>query len=782
MEKNIITYKDLYKRVHFKFHYKYFTNENAVNKILIEKVVFNEKCHLVAVFKDFLITDDDFEFIKKYYNLNESFKKLKIYLQYYEQYSILYPNYIVLGESKYLYKNIHKKQRIIDKLQDLGKDNDKKYKKLVINKEYENNNIKDIFNSSIYNSILKGSENGGISIFGLSNKEHKDEEDNISLSLIKDLIDNIDSSEQIKKFEKNNYKIKNEFITNDINNKKKYYKNKMKGYTNNTTNNNTNISLNTVKSNTIKNNNSITENNCTFNNQGSNTNMDKLLSKEKEQDNAITQKFKSNILNKMKNHYRKNIIFPLKETNTNRNIYLSFKKKLEISKIISKKNTQKAINTNLKSKINIKKVENKYLDKNKTKTEKDKDKEKEEKLKNDIKKCKFENNNNTIYINKTKIKNNKFDNKNKKLLIDLKKCLSEKKINQNVSNRQSIKKRITRNFINNKLLVIKKIDTYFKNSTSLEKTERINSKKKSTKSIFTSSILAMKQKTCSNSRKKINEKYKRKILKRNNSIKNKINYENSLSAKNKKIRTNAVTSHSHKNERSSNSKDKKDISKKLSLKKNILTYNSFMKKDKELLKKIIIKTKTKLDKKYRNLSMNNNSISKMNNSCYHDKKPKKKILIYKKIQNSDFKSFNKRLLLKANILNTINGHLDNNKRNLNQTIKNKLYNNNNSYNNSYRNSYVVNKKLKIHTSRAKNHNNIFTDSCEKRNNILSKKIKHIKSKPKIQNYKYIKNKLILKNKVDNLNNSNRNCAYTSRESNSIIENHLSIKAKIFFNK
>ena len=221
MEKNIITYKDLYKRVHFKFHYKYFTNENAVNKILIEKVVFNEKCHLVAVFKDFLITDDDFEFIKKYYNLNESFKKLKIYLQYYEQYSILYPNYIVLGESKYLYKNIHKKQRIIDKLQDLGKDNDKKYKKLVINKEYENNNIKDIFNSSIYNSILKGSENGGISIFGLSNKEHKDEEDNISLSLIKDLIDNIDSSEQIKKFEKNNYKIKNEFITNDINNKKK---------------------------------------------------------------------------------------------------------------------------------------------------------------------------------------------------------------------------------------------------------------------------------------------------------------------------------------------------------------------------------------------------------------------------------------------------------------------------------------------------------------------------------------------------------------------------------
>ena len=328
MEKNIITYKDLYKHVHSKFHYKYFKNEEAVNKILIEKVVFNEKCHLVAVFKDFLITDDDFEFIKKYYNLNKTFKKLKIYLQYYEQYSILYPNYIALSESKYLYKNIHKKQRIIDKLQDLEKDNFyKKYKKFVINKEYENNKIKDIFNSSIYNSILKGSENGGISIFGLSNKDHKDEEDNISISFIKDLIDNIDSSERIKKFEKNNYKNKNEYIKNDINNKKKSYKNKIKGYTNNTTNNNTNISLNTVKSNTLKNNNSITENNFTLN-QGSNTNMDKLLSKEKEQDNTITQKFKSNILNKMKNHYRKNIIFPLKETYTNKNLYLSFKKKL----------------------------------------------------------------------------------------------------------------------------------------------------------------------------------------------------------------------------------------------------------------------------------------------------------------------------------------------------------------------------------------------------------------------------------------------------------------------
>ena len=103
--------------LHSKLYRKYLITNDMNNSFLVEKIIFNEKCRLVAVFKEFLIFEDDFEFLKKYYKINSIIKKLKLFLEYYEKYSILFPNYSILPESKYIYKNIHKKQKMIQNMQ-----------------------------------------------------------------------------------------------------------------------------------------------------------------------------------------------------------------------------------------------------------------------------------------------------------------------------------------------------------------------------------------------------------------------------------------------------------------------------------------------------------------------------------------------------------------------------------------------------------------------------------------------------------------------------------------
>ena len=185
MEKNFPRIKNINNYIHSLLYKKYFRSVDVNNIFLINKIIFNESCHLVAEFKEFLIYEDNTEFLKYYYLLNQSFKKLKRFLNYYEKYSIYYPNYIILHESKYLYRNIIKKQRIIENYQNKKKEI-KNYTKNNEEGNKKNNNDKIIFNSTVYNSILKNSENDGISIFGLSNKFNKDEskEDYSSISHI----------------------------------------------------------------------------------------------------------------------------------------------------------------------------------------------------------------------------------------------------------------------------------------------------------------------------------------------------------------------------------------------------------------------------------------------------------------------------------------------------------------------------------------------------------------------------------------------------------------------
>ena len=96
------------------FFKKYNINDNVYNITVINNIIFNEKTHIVALFKDYLIYDDLSEFLKRYYISYEYNIRLPKFLEYYEKYCIFFPNYLPLFESKYIYQNIHKKQKILD--------------------------------------------------------------------------------------------------------------------------------------------------------------------------------------------------------------------------------------------------------------------------------------------------------------------------------------------------------------------------------------------------------------------------------------------------------------------------------------------------------------------------------------------------------------------------------------------------------------------------------------------------------------------------------------------
>ena len=84
---------------------------------IINDILYNEKTHYVEQFKEYLIYEDYNEFLKRFYKSHEINIKLPKILVFYEKYSKIYANYTVIPESKYMYKNIKRKQKMIDQMQ-----------------------------------------------------------------------------------------------------------------------------------------------------------------------------------------------------------------------------------------------------------------------------------------------------------------------------------------------------------------------------------------------------------------------------------------------------------------------------------------------------------------------------------------------------------------------------------------------------------------------------------------------------------------------------------------
>ena len=124
-----------YKTLISKYTSLTYTNDYIQTNYLI----FNEKCRSVALFKDYLVYDDNTEFLKRYYKYNELMPKLKTIFAFYETYSRIFPNYMILPESEYLYRNIRKKQKMIDAFNQIKKEEEENRKHLNINNSSKRN-------------------------------------------------------------------------------------------------------------------------------------------------------------------------------------------------------------------------------------------------------------------------------------------------------------------------------------------------------------------------------------------------------------------------------------------------------------------------------------------------------------------------------------------------------------------------------------------------------------------------------------------------------------------
>jgi hypothetical protein len=93
---------------------KYLTSRDYYNGKVVADIMYNENRHIVSVFKDYLIFDDFSEYLKRIYWDKEAFERLPRVFDFYEKYSKVFPNYVSIPESKYMFKNIERKQKLID--------------------------------------------------------------------------------------------------------------------------------------------------------------------------------------------------------------------------------------------------------------------------------------------------------------------------------------------------------------------------------------------------------------------------------------------------------------------------------------------------------------------------------------------------------------------------------------------------------------------------------------------------------------------------------------------
>ena len=207
---------DFTKIIFSKLYSKYKVDNTIYALNVIDNIVFNERSHLVSTFKDYLILDDEFEFLKQYYNFQDSQIRLKNFLNYYSKHQILIPNYSCLKEANFILQNLFNKQQMAENLENSIKQRKKEKTNFNSNENLSNT----VFNSKVYESIINDSENC-LSIFSydkeslysgnFNNSKNKKEDD------INKLINQFEEIDPDNTFSFRNKKDKNMKLDNSLN-------------------------------------------------------------------------------------------------------------------------------------------------------------------------------------------------------------------------------------------------------------------------------------------------------------------------------------------------------------------------------------------------------------------------------------------------------------------------------------------------------------------------------------------------------------------------------------
>ena len=229
---------------------KYNMTIESYNKKVITDIIYDERKHIVSVFKNYLLWDEMSDFLKRFYYKHESKNRLPKINHYYEKYTLFPPVYFPLEDViKIMLKNVKRKKKYLEMIEEnednMYNNNNKKKEnkefKRIINpsdisqtmslKTYKNNTLTNTISSLNYENennskdlgqlINKFIDEGDISYFNdtfLKNKNNSHEIIQNTLDIHTSIF-KIDDSE----IEKKDYKVDNENLEQKIdkNNKTK---------------------------------------------------------------------------------------------------------------------------------------------------------------------------------------------------------------------------------------------------------------------------------------------------------------------------------------------------------------------------------------------------------------------------------------------------------------------------------------------------------------------------------------------------------------------------------
>lgn len=97
---------------------KHNSNLDKYNIKIVNDIIYDERKHIVCVFKDYLLWDENSDFLKRFYFYHEAEARIPKISGYYEKYSVIRPNYFKLDCYKILFKNIKKHKKYLEQMEE----------------------------------------------------------------------------------------------------------------------------------------------------------------------------------------------------------------------------------------------------------------------------------------------------------------------------------------------------------------------------------------------------------------------------------------------------------------------------------------------------------------------------------------------------------------------------------------------------------------------------------------------------------------------------------------
>lgn len=155
----------------FKNLQKYNTTITKYNVYITNAIIFDQRNHIVTVFKNYLLWDETSEFLKRYYRKKDNVERLPRIAEYYEQYTLYTPNYfgheglIILIMLKFIKRKNKYLKYLEEKEEEEEKNKNKNKNKKGIKKDFVpllENEIKSLANTkskSQYSSSIDMNKN-----------------------------------------------------------------------------------------------------------------------------------------------------------------------------------------------------------------------------------------------------------------------------------------------------------------------------------------------------------------------------------------------------------------------------------------------------------------------------------------------------------------------------------------------------------------------------------------------------------------------------------------------